>query len=76
MRTPAWYDVWNRFNGHGTYPHQLAFLLLLPLRSLIFSPRQLAERLDLKPNARVLELGPGPGFFSVAIARQIPHENI
>jgi uncharacterized protein len=45
--------------------------LLFPLRSLIFSPRQLAERLSLRADARVLELGSGPGFFSVEIARRV-----
>jgi CAAX protease family protein len=72
MTAAGWRDVWSRLTGRGTYPHQLAFLLLIPLRSLIFSPRQLASRLNLKDNARVLELGPGPGFFSVEIARRVP----
>lgn len=39
--------MWNHVSGRGTYPHQLAFLLLIPLRSLIFSPRQLDGRLSL-----------------------------
>lgn len=66
-----WRDIWSRFSGRGTYPHQLAFLLLIPLRSLLLSPRTLAARLHLGVNARVLELGPGPGFFSVEIARRL-----
>lgn len=72
MTAAGWRDVWSRLTGRGTYPHQLAFLLLIPLRSLMFSPRQLASRLHLTDNARVLELGPGPGFFSVEIARRVP----
>lgn len=76
MAAAGWRDVWNRFKGRGTYPHQLAFLLLIPPRSLVFSPRQLASRLRLTDNARVLELGPGPGFFSVEIARRIPHGHL
>ena len=55
------------------YPHELAFLLRLPLRSLILSPTQLASRLHLQPGARVLELGPGPGFFSPRIAADLPN---
>jgi ubiquinone/menaquinone biosynthesis C-methylase UbiE len=68
----GWREVWTRFKGRGTYPHQLAFLLLNPLRSLIFSRRELAARLHLTPASRVLELGPGPGFFSAYIARSVP----
>ena len=72
MATNGWREVWDHFKGRGAYPHQLAFLLLNPLRSLIFSPRELVARLHLAANSRVLELGPGPGFFSVHIARRIP----
>jgi len=72
VATSGWRDIWNRFTGRGAYPHQLAFMLLNPLRSLIFSPRELAARLDLTAASRVLELGPGPGFFSVYIARRLP----
>ena len=46
--------------------------LLNPLRALILSPRTLARRLDLKPDSSVLEIGPGPGYFSPAIARAVP----
>jgi uncharacterized protein len=72
VATNNWREIWYRFRKRGAYPHQLAFLLLIPLRSLIFSPRTLAERLHLRPDSRVLELGPGPGFFSVDIARRVP----
>jgi uncharacterized protein len=68
----GWREVWDHFKGSGAYPHQLAFLLLNPLRSLMFSPRDLSERLHLSANSRVLELGPGPGFFSVHVAQRIP----
>src|SRR5262245_41944914 len=59
------------FGGHY-FPHRLSFLLDNPLRNLLISPQTLVERLSLRPDARVLELGAGPGFFSVALARQIP----
>jgi len=42
------------------------------LRSLLFSPRALCTQLRLEPASRVLEIGPGPGFFSVDVARRIP----
>lgn len=53
-------------------PYTRAGHLLSPLRSLILSPKRLVSRLNLKPNSRVLELGPGPGYFSPEIARAIP----
>jgi uncharacterized protein len=34
--------------------------------------RSAGRRLDLQPTDRVLEVGPGPGYFSVAVARAIP----
>ena len=67
-----WKDIWARFSGRGTYPHQLAGLLLFPLRRAIFSPRQLVARLQLTPSSRVLEVGPGPGYFSLDVARAVP----
>ena len=72
MATNDWRGVWRRLTQRGAYPHQFAFLLLLPLRSVIFSPCQLVSRLQLAETSRVLELGPGPGFFSERVARSIP----
>lgn len=66
-----WRDIWRRFSGRGVYPHELAFLLESPLRDLILSPHQLADRLHLSSDSSVLEIGPGPGFFSVEVARRI-----
>jgi SAM-dependent methyltransferase len=74
--TRKWLDAWRRLSGRGTYPHEFAFLLLLPLRSLILSPRKLVTRLHLDVGSRVLELGPGPGFFSVRVARSIPRGHL
>ena len=67
-----WKDIWNRFSGRGTYPHELAWMLLVPLRRLVLSPERLVVQLHLESSARVLEIGPGPGFFSVAVARAVP----
>ena len=68
----SWLDVLCRLSGRGMYPHQFAFVLLLPFRALILSPRKLVSRLHLTDRSRVLELGPGPGYFSVSVARSIP----
>ncbi len=59
-------------HARGPMPHTRARHLLHPLRGLILSPGALARRLDLPEDAQVLEVGPGPGYFSVAIARTIP----
>jgi ubiquinone/menaquinone biosynthesis C-methylase UbiE len=72
MRWAEFKDILKRGVGRGTCPHQLAFLLEFGLRRFILSPERLAERLELKETARVLELGPGPGYFSRAVARRIP----
>lgn len=58
--------------GRGVYPASQASWLLHPLRHLIMSPRSMVRRLKLKPDDRVLEIGPGPGWFSPEIAKTIP----
>ena len=65
-------NILSRFAGKGVYPHQLAWLLLLPLRNLYLSPRTLVRRLNLKADSVVLELGCGPGYFSPTVARAVP----
>jgi SAM-dependent methyltransferase len=67
-----WRDVWRRFSGRGAYPHELAFVLTLPLRRLLHPPERFAARLAPAADARVLEVGPGPGWFSPALARLVP----
>jgi CAAX protease family protein len=76
MAISEWRDVLRRFTGRGTYPHQFAFLLLNPLRGFILSPRALVGRLYLRDDFRVLELGPGPGYFSAAVARAVPRGHL
>lgn len=52
--------------------YERASHLLHPLRKLILSPRKLVQRLDLQKDSKVLELGPGPGYFSLEVARHVP----
>ena len=73
MVDSRWRTVWRRFFGRGVYPHELAFLLTIPLRRLGQPPRQFVARLDLRPDSRVLEIGPGPGYFSSELAHAV-HE--
>ena len=72
MNVAKWKDVWSRFSGRGTYPHELAVMLLFPLRRIVFSPETLVRHLHLTRTSHVLEVGPGPGFFSIDVARAIP----
>ncbi len=72
MALSRWRGVWRRFTGRGAYPHELAFLLTLPPRRLIQPPGALLRRLGLERDSNVLEIGPGPGYFSVAVARAVP----
>jgi ubiquinone/menaquinone biosynthesis C-methylase UbiE len=61
-----------RFAGKGVFPPQYAFTLLIPFRNIFLSPRKLIKRLDLQKNSVVLEVGPGPGYFSAKIAGALP----
>lgn len=66
-------EVWHRSRSTGqAFPAELAFLLRNPLRRLILAPEELARRLQPAADDRVLELGPGPGYFSVDVAKRIP----
>ena len=57
--------------GFGVYPHQLSWLLHVPLRRIIMSPQKVANRLNLKKDYEVLEIGPGSGYFSVEVAHRL-----
>jgi ubiquinone/menaquinone biosynthesis C-methylase UbiE len=62
-------DIWQRFSGRGIYPHELAFLLDNPVRKYIISPKKFVQYLHLNKDSKVLEIGSGPGYFSLEIAR-------
>jgi len=68
--------ILRRFFGKGIYPSQISFWLDFPLRRFILSPKKLADRLHLKEDFKVLEIGPGPGYFSVEVARRIPQGHL
>lgn len=61
----------NSFSGKGVFPPRYAFTLLLPLRNVFLSPQKLIKRLDLQENDTVLEVGPGPGYFSAKVAKEL-----
>lgn len=64
--------IWSRAFGRGVFPHQMSWILELPGRGLIMSARTVAGRLPVKPDAQVLEIGPGSGYYSVEVAKRIP----
>ncbi|MCW8946465.1 MAG: methyltransferase domain-containing protein [Sedimenticola thiotaurini] len=61
----------NSFSGKGVFPPKYAFTLLIPFRNIFLSPRKLIQRLDLKEDHKVLEIGPGPGYFSTHVAKKL-----
>ena len=64
-------SVWSRFMGRGVCPHELSFPLTLGVRRLIFKPETLVRQMALHGHERVLELGPGPGYFSPDVANAL-----
>jgi ubiquinone/menaquinone biosynthesis C-methylase UbiE len=65
-------DIWRRAASRGVFPHQFSWVLELPWRRVVLSPGALVARLPLRPEAVVLELGAGSGYYSVEAARRIP----
>lgn len=59
-------------SNRRAYPVRFAFTLLTPLRQFLLPPRELARRLELREDSVVLEVGCGPGYFSLEVARRIP----
>ena len=62
-----------RREAHSPFPHQATFILDNPLRRAWMKPARIIDSLGLTGSEHVLELGPGPGFFSVEIARRLTY---
>jgi SAM-dependent methyltransferase len=65
--------------GEFPYPHWAAGFLNNPIRRFVGKPGTVVDRLGLTGAERVLEVGPGPGFFgpgpgffSTELARRLP----
>jgi ubiquinone/menaquinone biosynthesis C-methylase UbiE len=54
------------------FPAEKARSLLNPLRRFVQSADRTVACMKLPPDARVLEVGCGPGYFSPTIARAVP----
>ncbi len=72
MRAPHVFSVLRRAFGRGVFPHQMTWFLQLPGRGLILSAQTVAQRLPVAPDAHVLEVGPGSGYYSVQVAQRVP----
>jgi ubiquinone/menaquinone biosynthesis C-methylase UbiE len=62
-----------RNQGAAPYPHQAAFLLNNPVRRALSNPARKIDAIGLTGSEHVLEVGPGPGFYSVQIARRLTY---
>ncbi|HXB87580.1 class I SAM-dependent methyltransferase [Mycobacterium sp.] len=60
-----------RQQGKSPFPYQAAFMINNPVRRALLKPARIVDKLGLAGAEHVLELGPGPGFFSVEIARRL-----
>ncbi len=67
-----WFETFKHAFAHGNFPHEMSFILEWRWRNWLLSPEDLAKRLPLKKDSRVLEVGAGAGFYSVAVAKAIP----
>jgi ubiquinone/menaquinone biosynthesis C-methylase UbiE len=71
MNVSDWVSTVKNGLGRGVFPHQLSFVLDLPLRNILLSPRKLVARLPLAAMNNVLEVGAGSGFYSIEVARVV-----
>jgi SAM-dependent methyltransferase len=56
----------------GPMPSRLAPLLTTPLRSRLFgTPEWVLDRAGVTPSMHVLEVGPGPGVYTLPLARRV-----
>jgi len=61
-----------RFGQSAPCPASLAWLVNNPVRRRYMRP--ILDRVGIRPGERVLELGPGPGAFTVEAARRVEPE--
>lgn len=63
--------------GRGkVFPAAKASSLLSPLRRLVQPSRRAVDRMGLDDDARALEIGCGPGYFSPDLARAVPRGRV
>lgn len=57
--------------GTFPYPHWASILLDNPIRRTLESPAVTIDAIGLRGDENVLEVGPGPGFFSLELASRL-----
>jgi ubiquinone/menaquinone biosynthesis C-methylase UbiE len=63
--------------GRGkVFPATKARSLLNPVRRIVQPPRRVVDSLGATPDARVLEIGCGPGYFSPTVAQAVPRGEV
>src|SRR4030042_2206352 len=67
-----WYR--ERYGRDGPMPASQAAELLRPGRGLLHPARRSLEELRVKPGDTVLEIGPGPGYFTIEAGRMVGPE--
>jgi SAM-dependent methyltransferase len=61
----------------GPMPSRLAPVLTTPLRSRLFgNPERVLDRARVAPSMRVLEVGPGPGVYTVPLALRVASSGV
>ena len=65
---------WDRLRGRlqpAAFPFSQAYELDMPGRGLVAGPKRVLGAFRLKEGERVLEVGPGTGYYSVEAARRV-----
>jgi len=60
-----------RLANPSPMPHWMAPLIDNPIRRFFYPPRRAVEQLGAEPGMRALEIGPGHGSYSLAVARRL-----
>jgi ubiquinone/menaquinone biosynthesis C-methylase UbiE len=60
-----------RYSRSGPIPVSQAGALLTPLRRWIHPVPQMLEKFRIRPGHTVVEVGPGPGYFTIEAARLV-----
>jgi arsenite methyltransferase len=71
----AWILIWKLVRRFWKFPTPAVLTALIdnPLRRKVQPPRKLIQRLGLKPDMLVLEVGPGNGTYTLEVAKNVPN---